>query len=232
MGDIYSANDSPPGHLQSPLFKLIPTEVRLDIYRHTCAGSEIFLQLHPDWINSQIYAYHRLPEPLPGPLPVGGRRSAFCSSGRYLKHPLWKLLLTCKQVLNEALDIYWSETIVCNYDGHISRGLFFERIPDFAKLHIRHLRGVHTGVNPGVKALRGIAFSRKASFAEALDAFPKLQSCSIRDKTLAVKPSKAVEEALVRHPTVHFLKIYEATEKYEEWRDFEWRDFGPYEVCI
>ncbi|KAK7729190.1 hypothetical protein SLS63_006319 [Diaporthe eres] len=109
-------------------------------------------------------------------------------------------------IYDEALDIYWSETIVCNHEKYFSRALFFERIPDFAKLHIKHLRDVQTGVNPGAKALRGIASSRQASFAEALDAFPKLQTCSIREGTGGKKLSKEVEEALVRHPEVHLLK--------------------------
>lgn len=189
--------------MQSPLFKLIPTELRLDIYRHTFAGSETALQLQPRLTDLRDLTASFLAS-RSDPFPAGGRRSVFCTSGRYMKY---QLLLTCRQIYDEALDIYWSETIVCNHQGYFSRGLFFERIPDFAKLHINHLRDVQTGVNPGVKALRGIAFDRQASFAEALDEFPKLKTCSIRDGNLEMRtPSKVVEEALVRHPGVHLLK--------------------------
>lgn len=209
MAGPSSAQDLPPGHLQSPLFKMIPTEVRLDIYRHAFAGSETALQLHPDGPESRhrprsFLASHFKPSP-PGPLPIGGRRSVFHTRRRDLKY---QLLLTCKQIYNEALAIYWSETIVCNDQGRFSRSLFFERIPDFAKLHIKHLRDVQTCVNPGVRALRGIASSRQASFAEALDAFPKLQTCSVQDEEWGTEPSKAVEEALARLPEVHILKTY------------------------
>lgn len=207
MAETSSAQDLPPGHLYSPLLKMIPTEVRLEIYRHTFAGSETALQLHPD----ATKPLHRS-----GPLPVGGRRSVFYSS-RY------QLLLTCKQIYNEALAIYWSETIVCNDEGRFSRGLFFERIPDFAKLHIKHLRDVHTCVNPGVKALHGIAFGRQASFAEVLDAFPKLQTCSVRHEAWGTQPSKAVEEALARHPEVHILKT---------WLKFRLEPTMIWKVCI
>lgn len=218
----------PPGHLQSPLFKLMPTELRLNIYRHTFAGSEMVLQIQPDAPRAQP---HPLAKWLPSPsglLPVGGRRSVFCTSGRYLKY---QLLFTCRQIYDEALDIYWSETIVCNHEKYFSRALFFERIPDFAKLHIKHLRDVQTGVNPGAKALRGIASSRQASFAEALDAFPKLQTCSIREGTRGKKLSKEVEEALVRHPEVHLLKTSLNMEDDDDdpWSlSFDWK----FEVCI
>lgn len=216
MADTCSPQELPPGHLQSPLFKLIPTEVRLDIYRHTFDGSKVALQLQPGAIN-----YHR-------PLPVGGRRSVFCTRGRC---PKYQLLLTCRQIYNEALAIYWSETIVCNHNGYFSRGLFFERIPDFAKLHIKHLRYVQTDVNPGVKALRGIAFSKQASFAEALDAFPKLKTCSIREGVWEKRPSKAVEEALVRHPQVHLLKTCPEIEEDPE-RIWGTPIHWGHEVCI
>lgn len=171
----------------------------------------IGLELHPDVINNPNFSTYRHIRPWPGPFPVGGRRSVFRSYGRYLK--LWQPLLTCKQIYDEAIAIYWSETIVCNQrqKGYFSRSLFFERIPDFAKLHVQHLRNVPTCVNPGVKALQGIAFTRQASFAEALDAFPKLQTCSVQDVRLGPKPSKAVKKALVRHPKVHFLKTYPGT---------------------
>ncbi|KAI7785405.1 hypothetical protein LA080_007241 [Diaporthe eres] len=222
MADTCSPQALPPGHLQSPLFKLIPTELRLSIYRHTFAGSEMVLQIQPDAPRLQP---HPLAKWLPSPsalLPVGGRRSVFCTSGRYLKY---QLLFTCRQIYDEALDIYWSETIVCNHEKYFSRALFFERVPDFAKLHIKHLRDVQTGVNPGAKALRGIASSRQASFAEALDAFPNLQTCSIRDGTREKRPSMAVEEALIRHPKVHLLKTYYEIDRYDEdswWPHIDW----------
>lgn len=207
-----TAQNLPSGHLHSPLFQLVPTELRLYIYRYTFAGSEIALKLHPDVIHPDYYTVRPI-RPWPGPFPVGGRRSVFCSNGRYLK--LWQPLLTCKQIYDEGLAIYWSETTVCNQKqkGYFSRGLFFERIPDFAKLHIQHLRNMPTCVNPGVKALQGIAFTRQASFAEALDAFPKLQTCSVQDGKLGTKPSKAMRDALVRHPEVQFLKTYSGTEQ-------------------
>lgn len=231
MAEISSAQALPPGHLQSPLFKLIPTEVRLDIYRHAFAGSEVVLSLHPDapklynsWSVSVASRASRSK-----PMPVGGRRSVFCTSG-HLRDLKYQLLLTCKQIYDEALAIYWSETIVCNDKGYFSRGLFFERIPDFAKLHIKHLRDVQTCANPGVKSLRGIAFSRQASFAEALESFPKLQTCSVREG-LAPEPSEAVELALARHPKIHFLKVYsELKRRGEVFDDHFWPGF--YEVCF
>ncbi|KAG6355713.1 hypothetical protein INS49_003677 [Diaporthe citri] len=218
MADTCSPQGLPPGHLQSPLFKVIPTELRLDIYRHTFAGSEMVLQLQTDALRFSPF-HSWFPRVLRSEfLPVGGRRSVFRTSGQYLTY---QLLLTCKQIYDEALAIYWSETIVSNHEGYFSRALFFERIPDFAKLHIKHLRDVQTGVNPGVKARRGVAFSRQASFAEALDVFPKLQTCLIRDGAWEERPSKAVQEALVRHPEVYLIKTSPETEPYKGhfWRE-------------
>lgn len=217
MAGISNAQELPPGHLQSPLFELIPAEVRLDIYRHVFAGSEMALQLHPDALKPRLFPHK--------PLPVGGRRSIFCTSA-YGKR--YQLLHTCKQIYSEALAISWSETIVCNFEGRLSRGLFFDRIPDFAKLHIKHLRDVQSFVNRGVKELRGIALSGQASFAETLDAFPKLQTCSIRDGKSGTKPSKAVEEALARHPEVHILKACPKTERALDLFKKHW----VYKVCI
>lgn len=212
MADNYSPQELLPGHLQSPLFKRIPTELRLDIYRHTFAGSETLLQIQPDTPHS----HHHTGDFLASEsiwLPSDSRRIVFTTRGRYLKY---QLLLTCRQIYDEALATYWSETIVWNHGGYLSRGLFFERIPDFAKLHIKHLRDVQTDVNPGAEALRGVASSRQASFAEALDAFPRLQTCSIRDGAKGKMPSKAAEEALVRHPEIHLLKYFLEIESYDD----------------
>lgn len=212
MAGTCSPQGLPPGHLHSPLFKLIPTELRLEIYRHTFAGSEMVLLFHDD--APQFSPFHsRYPRVLrPEFLPVGGRRTVLTTGGPYLKY---QLLLTCRQIYDEALATYWSETIVCNHVGYFSRALFFDRIPDFAKLHIKHLRDVQTGVNPGAHR-RGIALSRLTSFADALDAFPKLKTCLIRDGTRGKSPHKAVEEALVRHPQVYFLKAYPETQPCED----------------
>lgn len=226
-----SAQNLPSGHLRSPLFKLIPTELRLFIYRATFAGSVIDLELHPEAVDPEFYPDRQSGCGWLGPLPVGGRRSVFCSIGRYVKP--WQLLLTCKQIYDEAITIYWSEIILCNHKAIFSRGLFFERIPDFAKLHVQHLRDVQTCINPGVNALQGIAFTRQASFAEALDAFPKLKTCSVADGQLAMKPCKAVEEALVRHPEVHFLKpLFERRQLQRGFLDYSARTNEIYKVRI
>lgn len=160
--------DGGGGHIRSPLFNKLPAEIRVQIYEEAFAGSKLRLILIPSvWSDD--------------PVPSGGRRSIFRSTGHH------NFLLTCRAVYDEALSNYWSKTLVfCGtYDnvadrlkipqaGHTFHTTYVaNRISDFAKGQIKHLRQV----NP----FKGVHYgdTRRLSFPNFLSLFPKLETCEI-----------------------------------------------------
>lgn len=102
----------------SPLFDKIPVELRLQIYEDVFEGSKTtYKQSHV--IGHRTY--HRIL------LPTNHHN----------------LVLTCRQAYNESQQTYWKKTILYgDYDS--VEAVFFLRsvVPDFAKPHIQHIRGL------------------------------------------------------------------------------------------
>ncbi|KAL1882894.1 hypothetical protein Daus18300_000532 [Diaporthe australafricana] len=170
------------GHEASPFFKL-PGEVRNNIYRHLFSGGEMSLVIDP-------------PVGVAVALPRGGRHSVFDTARSF-----HQFILTCF-VAQEAIAIYWAETIIRNgCDGHFTRGYFINRIPAFAKSYIQHLRAVPSIINLKLKWLRGTRIRYPLSLAESLDQFPMLMTCSISDTPV----DGEVASARAQNPNVHLL---------------------------
>ncbi|KAG6355240.1 hypothetical protein INS49_004321 [Diaporthe citri] len=102
----------------SPLFTKIPAELRLQIYNEIFEGSRTTY------------------------------RQSLVMGHRTYRNILWptdhrNFLLTCRQAYNEALETYWSKAIL--YGDHGDKELVFSLqsvVPGFAKLHIKHIRGL------------------------------------------------------------------------------------------
>lgn len=146
------------GHLASPLFTRLPTEIRLKIYHETFAGSVTALCLLPSLVESGFWNIHKPSHKFTIGVYVEeagisyrqfARSTLFLALGKYgswnYSQSYHQLLLTCRQVYDEALPLYWSETLVRNgEDYHFSRKYFVERVPDLAKNHIRRILGLTT----------------------------------------------------------------------------------------
>lgn len=104
----------------SPFFTVLPAELRLQIYEEIFEGSKAsYKQEH--------------------------------TIGNHTRHNVllptyhYKFLFTCRQAYNEALKTYWSKTIL--YGDYADRELVFflrSMVPDFAKLHVKHIRGLNS----------------------------------------------------------------------------------------
>lgn len=127
----------------SPLFTKLPVELRLQIYNEIFEGSKT--------------SYKQT-------LVIGHRT---------YRNILWptdhrNFLLTCRKAYTEALETYWSKTIL--YGDHDDRQLVFflqSVVPGFAKLRIKHIRGlfaVHLWQHPvrgcldGFRSLQTVGF--------------------------------------------------------------------------
>lgn len=103
-----------------PLFTKLPTEIRLRIYDEVFEGSRAsykqrFVMGYPSRMHHNIL----------------------------LPSDHHNFLFTCRKAYNEALQSYWSNTIL--YGDHEDDELVFflqSVVPDFAKQHIRHIRGL------------------------------------------------------------------------------------------
>lgn len=159
----------------SPFFEVLPPELRLMIYEEIFEGSQACYK--------QEYT-------------VGSHTQHHVLLPTY--H--YKFLLTCRQAYNEALKTYWSKTIL--YGDYADRDLvFFLRsvVPDFAKLHVRHIRGLND------------YDVRRSSIRGCLEDFKKLQTIAfksrwffnmnpyIRNDEMPPEMEEQVEEHLKRH---------------------------------
>lgn len=160
----------------SPFFTVLPPELRLQIYEAMFEGSK------------------------------AGYKQEYTVGSHTQHHVLlptyhYKFLLTCRQAYNEALKTYWSKTIL--YGDYADRELvFFLRsvVPDFAKLHVRHIRGLNDYA------------IRRCPIRECLQDFKKLQTIGfnsrwflnvtpyIRNHELPPEMLEQVEEHLKSHP--------------------------------
>lgn len=171
------------GHIHSPLFKSLPVEIRLQVYEELSSGSKLSLVITPSHYSRD-------------PVPLGGRRTIFESTGHH------NFLLTCRVVYNEALSSYWSKTLVIcgTYDrfadflGEAEIGNLFHltyvanRISDFAKAHIKHLREVEPCKPTAYKDTHNL------SFREFISLFPQLETCGIRSAHLSAMKSETIEK--------------------------------------
>lgn len=85
---ILSSETEPTGHLASPLFKKLPTELRLMIYKLAFQGSNIRF-----WTGE-----------VDGNEPYGRDRHRFVISTHY------RLLAACRAIYHEAINTFWSST--------------------------------------------------------------------------------------------------------------------------
>lgn len=146
-----------------PLFTKLPTEIRLRIYDAVFEGSRASYK----------------------------RRIVMGYPGRPYHNILLptdhcNFLLTCRKAYNEALQSYWSNTILCG-DHEGTEIVFFLQsvVPAFAKLHVRHIRGLWPGnleEHPvrgcldEFKSLQTIGFGYRRIFnMEGLDNPPTIQ---------------------------------------------------------
>lgn len=102
----------------SPIFTKLPAELRLQIYNEIFEGSRTTYK-------QSLVMGHRM-----------------------YRNILWptdhhNFLLTCRKAYNEALESYWSNTILYG-DNDEKKLVFFLQsvVPGFAKQHIKHIRGL------------------------------------------------------------------------------------------
>lgn len=153
------------------LLEKLPAELRLDIYKHTFEGSRFLATLAENAnSSSEQHKAHAV---------------LHCS-----KH--FGLLLSCRSVYNEALDIYWSQTVLrlkCPRMVHTSIRAFHQAkfridtfchhlcnsLPEAAKAHVRHVRGM---VLP---ALRSTWIEKNPTLTAStlLGTFKKLATCEL-----------------------------------------------------
>ncbi|KAH8742605.1 hypothetical protein F5883DRAFT_530693 [Diaporthe sp. PMI_573] len=103
----------------SPVFSVLPPELRLLIYEDVFEGSRA--------------SYKRSHT-------VGGRTqlSVLVPSNHY------NFLLTCNQAYDEAIKTYWSKTTLYgDPEDHEMTFFLGSIVPNFAKLHVRHVRGLN-----------------------------------------------------------------------------------------
>lgn len=174
MDDIKMAmaetNPNTPAHSCHLLDKL-PVELRLDIYKHTFEGSRVLATLAENADSSS--EQHKAGAVL------------HCS-----KH--FGLLLSCRSIYNEALDVYWSQTVLRLKSPRMVfgsiRGFYAAKfkidtychrlcssLPEAAKAHVRHVRGM---VLP---ALRSTWIEENPSLTATtlLGTFKKLATCEL-----------------------------------------------------
>jgi len=153
------------------LLDKLPVELRLNIYKYYFEGSRVQATLAKD--NKSSSAKHTTRAVL-----------------RYSKH--FGLLLSCRTVYNEALDTYWSETVLrlkcppliftslrafsptkLKIDTYCHR--LCASLPEPAKANVRHVRGM---VLP---ALRSTWVEENPSLTASalLGTFKKLATCEI-----------------------------------------------------
>lgn len=135
------------GHIHSPLFTILPAELRLQIYEAIFEGSQanIFLWSVEETEYRSLYHYKLRPTP----------------------HNL--LLFVCRGIYNEALTVYWSQTTI-DLGGsklpHRWSCLMLDAIPIYARPYIRYITGV-----------AHIRESRHWYFTLFLQQFPALRIC-------------------------------------------------------
>lgn len=174
--------DSGGGHSNSPLFTSLPVEIRLQIYDEVFTGSKLTLVITPSRHSRD-------------PVPLGGRRTIFESTGHH------NFLLTCRVVYHEALSSYWSKTlVVCGTSERLANFLGLEtgdlfhltyvanRMSDFAKAHIKHLREVEPFKDPVYQDTHDLPFR------EFISLFPQLETCEIRSDYSSAMTSEMMEE--------------------------------------
>lgn len=124
----------------SSLFTRLPGELRLQIYSEIFEGSKTAYQ------------------------------QSLVKGQRTYRNTLWptdhrNFLLTCRKAYTEALETYWSKTILYGDDDDRELVFFLQSVvPGFAKLHIKHIRGL-CAVNLWQHPVRG-----------CLDGFRSLQT--------------------------------------------------------
>lgn len=153
------------------LLDKIPVEIRLNIYKYSFEGSRVQATLAKD--NKSASAKD-----------TAG--AVLC----YSKH--FGLLLSCRTIYNEALDTYWSETVLrlkcppfifsslrafpaakLKLDTHCYR--LCTSLPEAAKANVRHVRGM---VLPALKST-WIEENPSLTASALLGTFKKLATCEI-----------------------------------------------------
>lgn len=138
----------------SPLFTRLPPELRLQIYKHIFDGSK--MHFWPSYM-VELIMFKRFVV----------RRRMYENVLVPTHH--YNFMLTCRQAYNEARETYWSETTLQSEPSDGDFILFTRSIvPDFAKRHIKHIRG-----------LSGLLIDNWDSVRQYLEEFPKLQSVGI-----------------------------------------------------
>lgn len=183
------------GHSASPLFTRLPAEIRLSIYRETFVGSVTTLCVLPfsreDRRNWESPYFINLIVPVePTGMPSSYAHNAQYVEGvfdAYRQGGTWdtscshhQLLLTCRQIYDEAMHLYWSETLVCNGEDHwyyFNRKYFVKRVPDIAKKYVRRIYGIR---------FEGGSNEIHMPFAEFLSHFPRLEVCRMHDWILRI----------------------------------------------
>lgn len=104
----------------SPLFGVLPVELRLQIYEELFAGSKAsYKKKHT----------------------IGSRTEL----NILLPSDHYNFLLTCRQAYNEALMTYWSQTTLYgDPDDNDSVHFLGSVVPDIAKPRIKHIRGLNS----------------------------------------------------------------------------------------
>lgn len=139
-----------PGQTNSsPLFAMLPAELRLMIYEDMFEGSKA--------------SYKRKHT-------VGGRTQYSVLLPTYHCN----FLLTCKQAYDEAIKIYWRKTTLYGDPDDDELTFFLGSIvPNFAKLHVKHIRGLNScelpdrpvdGCLKDYQSLQTISFEEKWTF--------------------------------------------------------------------
>jgi hypothetical protein len=118
MGLIMATHDRPESNI-SPLFEVLPPELRLLVYEEIFEGSKA--------------SYKRKHT-------VKGRTQLSVLVPSYHCN----FLLTCNQAYDEAIKTYWSKTTLYGDPEDVELTFFLGSIvPNFAKLHVRHIRGLN-----------------------------------------------------------------------------------------
>lgn len=148
------SNPPPPGHINSPFFTKLPSEVRWMIYGEFFRGSrqEVVAKKEREDPNNRYTEFVRISMP---------------------RNRQFQLVQTCKAIYSECRNLYWSETAVkC---GYMSFRTNLKGIPFYARECIRVLEGVATEDN--------FAPTNRIPLVQFLGYFPELEYCQLRHQT-------------------------------------------------
>lgn len=154
------------------LLDKLPVELRLDIYKYAFEGSRVLATIAEN-ANSSSSAQHNDGAVL------------HCS-----KH--FGLLLSCRSIYNEALDVYWSQTVLrlkcprmvfgsirAFHTEKFKTDTYCHRLcsslPEAAKANVRHVRGM---ILPALKST-WVEENPSSTASTLLGTFKKLATCEL-----------------------------------------------------